>query len=147
MNFENRLAIFDIHRSLKSKSSIVAQRGGRTESVFIAVNWRDVDDWANGERFATRYSRAQISAFSPTAGALLEVESERDVEILVGMYSRSILLANSDPAVLGASYKQGDFNLTSASRLPKRRSLGTIWQQSGLRLQVEARRRGGTTVV
>ena len=126
-NFENRLAIFDIHRSFKF-NPIVAQRGGRTESVFIAVNRRDVDDWANGERFATRYSRAQISAFSPTAGALLEVESERDVEILGRMYSRSILLANSDPAVWGASYKQGDFNLTSASGVFRS---AEAWARSG----------------
>jgi hypothetical protein len=113
-NFENRSAIFDIHRSFKF-NPVIAQRGALTEAILIAVNRRNIDDWADGERFATSYSRDQIRAFSPVAGALLEVESRRDVEILSRLYARSILLASSDHVGWGATYKQGDFNLTSDS--------------------------------
>jgi hypothetical protein len=128
-NFENRLAIFAIHRSFKF-NPIVAQRGGRTDSVLIAVNRRDVDDWADGERFATRYSRSEIRAFSPSAGAFLEVESKRDLEVLGLIYERSMLLSNSERGSWGASYRQGDFNLTSASSIFRS---AEAWVRAGAR--------------
>jgi len=127
--FENREGIFDIHRSFKFNPVIIA-KGGQTEAIRTAFMRRNLADWERAEQFATDYPREQVLQFSPNSLALLEIQSARDLEILTKIYSNSVLLGDQSERGWGIKYAQGDFNMTSDSRLfPPR----PVWEQWGYR--------------
>lgn len=113
--FENRDAIFEIHRSFKF-NPIVVQKGGRTESIRTAFMRRRLEDWENGEALATPYTRAQVDRFSPRSKAILEIQSKRDLEILEKIYSNSVLLGDDGPDGWGVKYAR-EFDMTNDSKL------------------------------
>lgn len=127
--FENREKIFDIHRSFKFNPVIIA-KGGRTEVIRTAFMRRSFSEWENAEQIATPYTRDQVERFSPRSRSILEVESARDLEILEKIYANSVLLGDEGPDSWGVKYAQGDFNMTSDSKLfPPRPK----WEAQGYR--------------
>ena len=125
--FENREGIFDIHRSFKF-NPIIVEKGGRTESIQTAFMRRSLSDWENGERYVTEYPRERVLQFSPSSRAILEIQSGRDLEVLEKIYSGSVLLGDDGPDGWGIKFAQGDFNMTSDSKLfPPR----TWWEERG----------------
>ena len=126
---ENRDRIFPIHRSYKF-NPVIVEKGGATEAIRTAFMRRRLDDWERADELSTRYSRAQIKRFSPRSRAILEIQSRRDLEILDKIYANSVLLGDDGPGGWGISYSQGDFNMTSDSRLfPPRPQ----WEAKGYR--------------
>ena len=124
---ENREKIFDIHRSFKF-CPIIVQKGGETVAIRTAFMRRSLNDWAEAERFALPYGRAQVTRFSPKSLAILELRSVRDAEILDKMYRHGVLLGDDSAAGWGLKYRQGDFNMTSDSKLfPPRPQ----WEEQG----------------
>ncbi len=127
--FENREGIFDIHRSFKF-NPVIIQKGGETAAIRTAFMRRRLEDWEDAERHATRYAREQVRQFSPNSLALLEIQSQRDLEILTKIYANSVLLGDQSEKGWGITYAQGDFNMTSDSRLfPPRPK----WEEWGYR--------------
>lgn len=127
--FENREGIFDIHRSFKFNPVIVA-KGGQTQAIRTAFMRRSLADWEQGERFATEYTREQVVQFSPKSRAILEIQSQRDLEVLTKIYANSVLLGDQSERGWGIKYAQGDFNMTSDSKLfPPRPK----WEERGYR--------------
>ena len=127
--FENRDGIFEIHRSFKF-NPIIIQKGGSTEAIHTAFMRRKLEDWERAESLATPYTRAQVDQFSPRSKAILEIQSKRDLEILEKVYANSVLLGDEGPNGWGIKYAQGDFNMTSDSKLfPPR----TKWEEQGYR--------------
>ncbi|HPL67541.1 MAG TPA: hypothetical protein PLG94_13490 [Smithellaceae bacterium] len=127
--FENREGIFEIHRSFKF-NPVIIQKGGTTEAIHTAFMRRKLEDWENAEGFATPYSREQVARFSPKSLAILEIQSQRDLEILEKIYTNSVLLGDDGPDGWGIKYAQGDFNMTSDSKLfPPRPK----WEADGYR--------------
>jgi len=125
--FENRDGIFDIHRSFKF-NPVIVQKGGTTQVIRTAFMRRNLADWEHGEDFATDYPRERVVQFSPKSLAILEIQSERDLEVLTKIYSNSVLLGDQGPDGWGIKYAQGDFNMTSDSHLfPPR----TKWEEWG----------------
>lgn len=114
--FENRDGIFDIHRSFKF-CPIIVEKGGTTDAIETAFMRRDVADWAAAEKLAIPYRREQVAQFSPSTRAILEIRNRRDLEILEKIYANSVLLGDQGPDGWGLKYAQGDFNMTSDSRL------------------------------
>jgi hypothetical protein len=127
--FENREAIFDIHRSFKF-NPIIVEKGGRTEAIRTAFMRRTFAEWEQAESISTPYTRAQVERFSPKSRAILEVESARDLEILEKIYANSVLLGDEGPHGWGVKYAQGDFNMTSDSKLFPPRAK---WEAQGYR--------------
>ncbi len=127
--FENRDGIFEIHRSFKF-NPVIIQKGGATATIRTAFMRRKLEDWENAEALATPYSRAQVTRFSPRSLSILEIQSQRDLEILEKIYTNSVLLGDDSPNGWGIKYAQGDFNMTSDSRLfpPRPR-----WEADGYR--------------
>lgn len=125
--FENREKIFDIHRSFKF-GPIIVQKGGETVAIRTAFMRRSLNDWAEAERHALPYDRAQVARFSPKSLAILELRSVRDAEILDKMYLNGVLLGDDSPQGWGLKYRQGDFNMTSDSKLFPPRPL---WEEKG----------------
>ncbi|WP_168565186.1 Eco57I restriction-modification methylase domain-containing protein [Crateriforma spongiae] len=125
--FENREGIFDIHRSFKF-NPIVIQKGGRTTSIQTAFMRRKIEDWENADSYVTNYPRDRVLQFSPRSKAILEIQSQRDLQVLEKIYSGSVLLGDDGPDGWGIKYAQGDFNMTSDSKLfPPR----TWWEERG----------------
>ena len=125
---ENRDKIFPIDSRFKF-NPIVVQKGGTTEAIRTAFMRRSLDDWERAEDFATSYSRAQVERFSPRSRAILEIQSQRDLEILEKIYANSVLLGDQGPNGWGIRYAR-EFDMTNDSRLfPPRPQ----WEAKGYR--------------
>ncbi len=132
--FENRDKVFDIDSRFKF-CPLIVQKGGRTEAIRAAFMHRDVDDWAHADRYFLAYPRDQIVEFSPLSKAILEIRSERDLKVLKAIYANGVLLGEQSESGWGVRYQQGDFNMTSDSKLfptrPKWESDGYIADEYG----------------
>ena len=126
--FENRQRIFPIHRSQKF-NPIIIQKGGATEAIQTAFMRRNLEDWERAEDLATPYTRAQVERFSPKSRAILEIQSQRDLETLEKIYANSVLLGDSAPDGWGTKYAR-EFDMTGDSALfPPRPK----WEERGYR--------------
>lgn len=127
--FENREGIFDIHRSFKF-CPLIVQKGGQTQAIRAAFMHRNVDDWEQAERHVLAYPRARVEEFSPYSKAILEIRSEQDLRVLQKIYANGVLLGDQSDNGWGIKYQQGDFNMTSDSKLfPPRPK----WEEKGYR--------------
>jgi hypothetical protein len=126
--FENRDKVFEIHRSFKF-NPIIVQKGGSTAAIRTAFMRRKLEDWERAEELATAYTRAQVDQFSPRSQAILEIQSQRDLEILEKIYANSVLLGDDGPDGWGIKYSR-EFDMTNDSKLfPPR----TKWEEQGYR--------------
>jgi hypothetical protein len=91
--FENRFAIFDIHRSFKF-CALVIQKGAQTKMIRAAFMHRNVDDWQGAETFYLPYTREDVFEFSPIQQGFLELSSLEDVSILRHVHERNKALTN-----------------------------------------------------
>ena len=112
---ENRDKVFPIHRSYKF-NPVVVEKGGTTEAIRTVFMRRNPDDWERAEDLATPYTRAQVQRFSPKSRALLEIQSQRDLEILEKIYANTVLLGDDSPDGWGIRYAT-EFHMTNDSRL------------------------------
>ena len=126
--FENRDGIFEIHRSFKFNPVIVS-KGGRTEAIRTAFMRRKLEDWERAEALATPYTRAQVERFSPRSKAILEIQSQRDLEILEKIYTNAVLLGDDGPDGWGIQYKLEFMMNTDADLFPPR----PRWEADGYR--------------
>lgn len=113
--FENREAVFDIHRSFKF-CAVIIQKGGRTAVIRSGFMHRNVDDWAQADKYALSYPRERVIQLSPYSKALLEIRSERDVRVLEKIYANGVLLGDPSERGWGANYAT-EFHMTSDSKL------------------------------
>jgi len=113
--FENREKIFDIHRSFKF-GPLIIQKGGETAAIRTAFMRRSLSDWAEAERYALPYDRAQVTRFSPKSLAILELRSVRDAQILDKMYRNGVLLGDDSSKGWGLKYAT-EFHMTNDSKL------------------------------
>lgn len=126
--FENREAIFEIHRSYKF-NPLILEKGGSTTSIRTAFMRRKLEDWERAEDLSTAYARTQIERFSPLSKAILEIQSSRDLQILEKIYANSILLGDHSPNGWGVKF-QLEFMMNTAVRLfPPR----PWWEAQGYR--------------
>ncbi len=127
-SFENKEGIFDIHRSYKF-NPVIAQKGGRTEAIRAAFMERNLEAWTTPQPRTTHYTRAQVERFSPRSRAILEIQSQRDLEILEKIYANSVLLGDDGPDGWGIKYAT-EFHMTNDSKLfPPRPK----WEAKGYR--------------
>lgn len=113
--FDNRNQVFDIHRSFKFAVTI-AQKGGKTEALRAAFMRHELEDWRDAKE-ALAYPAERIHAFSPKRLVVLEIRSERDLDVLTKIYANSVLLGGDGSSSWGVKFAQGDFNMTSDSKL------------------------------
>ena len=125
---ENRDKVFPID-SRQKFNPVVIEKGGATEAIRTAFMRRNLDDWERADEFATPYTRTQVERFSPRSRAILEIQSQRDLEILEKIYANSVLLGDDGPDGWGIRYAT-EFHMTNDSRLfpPRPR-----WEAKGYR--------------
>lgn len=126
--FENRNKVFDIDGRFKF-NPVIIEKGSRTVAIRTAFMHRDMADWENAERYAIEYPLSQVTQFSPHSRAILEIRSERDLEILEKIYGNSVLLGDQSPDGWGIRYAR-EFDMTNDSKLfpPRPR-----WEEWGYR--------------
>jgi hypothetical protein len=121
--------VFDIDSRFKF-NPVIIEKGGSTRAIRTAFMRRRLEDWETAEAFSTPYAREQVDQFSPRSKVILEIQSARDLEILEKIYANSVLLGDDSPDGWGIKYAQGDFNMTSDSKLfPPRPK----WEAEGYR--------------
>ena len=125
---ENRDKVFPIDSRFKF-NPVVIEKGDATTAIRTAFMRRNLDDWERAGDFATSYTLAQIKQFSPKSRAILEIQSERDLEILEKIYANGVLLGDDGPGGWGIRYAT-EFHMTNDSRLfpPRPR-----WEARGYR--------------
>ena len=95
----------------------------------VAFMRRDLADWERAEDFAIEYPRERVVQFSPKSLAILEIQSQRDLDVLTKIYSNSVLLGDQGPDGWGIQYAR-EFDMTNDSKLfPPR----PIWEEWGYR--------------
>jgi hypothetical protein len=113
--FENRDSIFAIDGRFKF-AAIVVEKGHTTEHIHAAFMRRELADWAAPRPHTLAYPRARITQFSPKSKVILELGSERDLEVLQKLYERGVLLGDDGPDGWGLEYAR-EFDTTLDSRL------------------------------
>lgn len=126
--FENRDKVFDIDSRFKF-NPVIIEKGGKTNAIRTAFMRRKLADWENAEDFATEYTSDQVLQFSPKSKAILEIQSQRDLEVLTKIYENSVLLGDDGPDGWGIKYST-EFHMTNDSKLfPPRPK----WEEWGYR--------------
>lgn len=126
--FENRVKLFPIDSRFKF-NPVIVQKAGVTAHLRTVFMRRDLTDWEQAEEIAVPYSLDQVNQFSPKSRAILEIESQRDLEVLEKIYANSILLGDESPDGWGIRYAT-EFHMTNDSKLfPPRPQ----WEAKGYR--------------
>lgn len=112
--FENRLGIFEIHRSFKF-CVCLAEKGGSTAAIQAAFMRHALEDWADA-RGVLAYPAERVRAFSPKSLSILEIRSAEDLAVLTRIYANSVLLGDEGPDGWGIKYSR-EFDMTSDSKL------------------------------
>ncbi|MFO0686899.1 MAG: DNA methyltransferase [Sandaracinus sp.] len=124
--FENRSKIFDIDSRFKF-ASIIVQKGGKTTALRSAFMRRSLGEWDTPRPRWIAYPRKRVEQFSPGSKAILEISSERDLDVLQKLYASGVLLGDQSPDGWGLQYAR-EFDMTNDSKLfPPRPK----WEASG----------------
>ncbi len=112
--FENRNRLFDIHRSFKF-CVVIAEKGGHTEAIQAAFMRHDLEDWSVAKG-ALAYPAERVTAFSPKSLSVLEIRTEKDLQVLTRIYANGVLLGDEGPNGWGIRYAR-EFDMTNDSKL------------------------------
>jgi predicted ATPase len=122
--FQNERYVFsDIHHSFKIVS-IAACKGGKTETLLTRFrvgpgDSPDAGELASDIRSESGYLRVdldQLNKFSPKTQAILEVRSERDLDVLTKLYANGVPLGDDSPGGWEIKYAT-EFHMTNDSKL------------------------------
>ena len=117
--FENRDGIFKIHRSFKF-CPIIVHKGLKTSFIKTAFMRRSLTEWEDAEKYTLQYSREQVDKFSPKSKSILEIQTQRDLEILTKIYDNSVLLGDQSKEGWGIKYRLEFMMNTDAKLFPPR---------------------------
>ena len=113
--FENRNAIFPIHRSFKFV--LLGFSPERPAGAFpAAFMLHDPETLANVEEHSLRVPQETIRRFSPGTLSLLEFRSQRDIDIISKIFACGPLLGADVPGAWSIHFAQ-ELNMTTDSRL------------------------------
>ncbi len=112
-SYENKARIFQIDTSLRF-CMLIAQKGGKTESVSTAFMRNDLRDWENADQHRIPYSGAQIRLFSPVTEAMLEVLEQEHLDILTTLHQTPNVRLGSKGDDWGTEYAT-EFHMSSDS--------------------------------
>ena len=124
----NHHHVFPIHSSYKF-NPIIVEKGGTTKAIRTVFMRRDLTDWENAEKLDTPYPIEQIRRFSPRNHAILEIQSQHDLEILDKIYDDAVLIDDTTLEGWNIQYAT-EFHSTGDSKLfPPRQE----WEERGYR--------------
>ena len=125
---ENRRKVFPIHRSYKF-NPVVLQKGSSTKAVRAAFMRRHIDEWERAEDVTISYPVAQIRQFSPKSLAILEIQSQRDLDVLTKIYANGVSLGDENPSGWNIRYDTEFHSTGDSKKFPPR----PLWETNGYR--------------
>ena len=114
-SFENKLSIFNIHKSQKF-APIIIEKTGTTEFVKTSFMNHELKSWEDKPVSFLPMNREQVARFSPISRVIMEIRRERDMEIVEKIYSHSALLGDKGKEGWGIDYNT-EFHMTNDSKL------------------------------
>ena len=115
--FENRRAVFNIHRSFKFVL-FGAQKGGKTDRFKCAFMEHDPERLPAIDANALKMSVKQVKKFSPDTLSVMEFNCQRDIDVTAKIYSDWPLLGEKLKDSWNVQFRQ-ELNMTSDSHLFK----------------------------
>ncbi|WP_437690034.1 hypothetical protein [Sorangium sp. So ce176] len=115
-SFENRDKVFDIDGRFKF-CIIEARKGTPATVIQAAFMRRSLSDLEEIGRHVVAYPVDQVERLSPSSKTLLEVSSDRALKLLQKIYNNGAPLSDPNTSGWEIRYQQGDFNMTSDSKL------------------------------
>lgn len=112
--FENRNKLFDIDSRFKF-CVLIAAKGGHTKAIHAAFMRHDLEDWAEAKT-ALAYPAERVTSFSPKSLSVLEIRSQKDLQVLTKIYANGVLLGDDGPNGWGIKYAR-EFDMTTDSKL------------------------------
>lgn len=112
--FENRNKLFDIDSRFKF-CVVITEKGGKTDAIQAAFMRHNLEDWADAAG-ALEYPAERIQTFSPKSLSVLEIRSEKDLQVLTKLYANGVLLGDDSPDGWGIKYAT-EFHMTNDSKL------------------------------
>ncbi|MFV8754267.1 hypothetical protein ACNOYE_27295 [Nannocystaceae bacterium ST9] len=113
--FENRESIFDVHRSIRF-AAIIFEKFGKTNSIHAAFMRRNMDEWCKYRPIHLEYPRDLIGELCPRSKALVEIASQRDLEVVKKLYARGVPAGKAGPEGWGIEYTN-EMHMGSDSKL------------------------------
>jgi len=107
--FENRARVFEIDSRYRF-GALIATKGAKTRRVRVAFGRTELSEWSAAVPAHTCYGSDELRQLSPRSGAFVEVESRRDLEILLKVQAAGRPLTGDGGAF---SWRQGDYNMTA----------------------------------
>jgi len=115
--FENRRAIFNIHRSFKFVL-LGARKGGTTERFRCAFMEHDPERLPVIERDTLKMSVEQVRKFSPDTLSVMEFKSQRDIDITTKIYGDWPLLGEKIEGTCNVRFRS-ELHMTNDSHMFK----------------------------
>jgi hypothetical protein len=134
--FQNERFVFDsVHHSFKI-AAIHVQKCG--DGVPLMTRFRlgpgdspevnEIEEDMLQDAGYLSVTHEQIRRFSPSSNVIIETRTEREIEILEKLYGGHMLLGDKEESGWKIRFRQGEFNMTSDSRLfPTRQK----WEEEG----------------
>lgn len=114
-SFENKLSIFNIHKSQKF-APIIIEKFGTTESVKTSFMNHELKSWKDKPVSFLPMKKEQVARFSPVSRVIMEIRRERDLEMVEKIYTHSVLLGEQNKEGWGIEYNT-EFHMTNDSKL------------------------------
>ena len=128
-SFWNQAQLFPIDSTFRY-CIVIAGKGEKTDVVRVAFFVGDVALWQELNPPALLLEAKDIKAMSPNHGIILNIDDGRDLSVLRKMYASSVHLGHRQQEGWDIGFSQGDFNMTSDSKLfPPRET----WEERGYR--------------
>lgn len=124
--FENKNAIFDIHRSFKF-CPIIIEKGSVTTNIKVAFLRHFLNDWENPHSHIIDMNINDIIRFSPISKSFFEIRSEQEFLLLRKIFNNAILIGDNGPNSWNIIYKLEFMMNTGANIFPPR----TWWEDLG----------------
>ncbi|MBW2000277.1 MAG: hypothetical protein JRJ29_20250, partial [Deltaproteobacteria bacterium] len=115
--FENRRAIFNIHRSFKFVL-FCAQKGGKTDRFNCAFMEHDPERLPAIDANALKMSVKQVKKFSPDTLSVMEFKSQRDIDVTAKIYGDWPLLGEKLEDTWNVKFRR-ELDMTNHSHLFK----------------------------
>ena len=115
-SFENKLGIFDIHRSFKFCIIVLNKGYKTTKNIKAAFMRHNIDEWNQAENISFDYPIKIATDYSPDSKAFLEIENSKDISIIKKVYKEGKIISENNKNQSNINTKS-EFHMTSDSNL------------------------------
>ena len=124
--YENRQKIFDIDSRFKF-NPVILQKGQESRNIWAAFMRQDIGDWENADsQTVIEYPVERIRDFSKESYEIVEVQTQKDLNLLSKIYSHSVLLGDDSELSWKVKFSR-EFDMTNDSKLFPPRE---IWEKA-----------------